>query len=252
MQYRRHKSSAVTKLRWFIIKKLHSFSRAKKKVNEHNWGGQGPLSATVIPEEAMETKLGTDKTRAAESPTESKLPEEEKTTVEESISSMEVGVSVGVSESADTLEELVDQMEIEISDHGDDGESEDGLGEESQDESSQDGGQHEMEEKTGTVDEPSGEKIQSMATMSNDGGGMVGKSEVKAKPTEMMQYSRRRRHSSTRLDKAEFPSISIQNQLSDDEIIELMELLQVLSMWHCVQLLPLSFTKRVTLCLYLM
>ena len=228
LQYRRHKSSAVTKLRWFIIKKLHSFSRTKKKaLTEHGWGSQEPLSTTVIPEEAMETKVGTEKTQAAESPTESKQPPEEKTTVEESISSLEVGMSVGVSESADTLEELVDQMEIEISDHGEDGESEEAMGDESQDESSHDGGQHDVEEKTGAVNKTSAEKIQSTATLSSDGGGVVGKSEVKAKPAEALQYSRRRRHSSTRLDKAEFPPISIQNQLSDDEIIELMELLQV-------------------------
>jgi hypothetical protein len=213
----------VTKLRGFIIKKLHSFSRAKKKVlTEHVWGGQEPLSATVIPEEAMETKVKTEKTQTAESPKESKQPPEEKATVEESISSMEV--AVGVSESADTLEELVDQMEIEISDHGEeDGESEEATGDESHDESSRDGGQHEAEEKTGAGDKTGAEKIQSTATVSSDGGGVVGKS----RPTEVMQYSRRRRHSSTRLDKAEFPPISIQNQLSDDEIIELMELLQV-------------------------
>ena len=229
MQYRRHKSSAVTKLRWFIIKKLHSFSRAKKKaLSDHTWSSQEPLSATVIPEEAVETKQRREKTQVADSPTESKQPPEEKATVEESISSIEVGVSVGVSESADTLEELVDQMEIEISDHGDDGESEDAMGDESQDESSQDGRQQcEVEEKAGAVDKTDAEKIQSTATVSSDGGGVVGKSEAKAKPAEMIQHSRRRRHSSTRLDKAEFPLISIQNQLSDDEIIELMELLQV-------------------------
>ena len=212
----------MTKLRWFIIKKLHSFSRTKKKVlTEHVWGSQEPLSATVIPEETMETKPRTDKTQAAESPKESKQPSEEKATVEESVSSMEV--AVGVSESADTLEELVDQMEIEISDHGEDGESEEATGDESQDESSRDGGQQEVEEKTGVGDKSGAEKIQSTATVSGDGGGVVGKS----RSAEMMQYSRRRRHSSTRLDKAEFPPISIQNQLSDDEIIELMELLQV-------------------------
>ena len=71
------------------------------------------------------------------------------------------------------------------------------------------------------------EKIQSSTTVSSDGGGVVGKGEVKTKPAEAVQFSRRRRHSSTRLDKDEFPPISIQNQLSDDEIIELMELLQV-------------------------
>lgn len=215
----------MTKLRWFIIKKLHSFSRFKRKVpTEHVWGSQEPLSATAIPEEAMETKLRTEKTQSAESPKESKeskQPPEEKATVEESVSSMEV--AVGVSESADTLEELVDQMEIEISDHGEDGESEEATGDESQDESSRDGGQQEVDEKTGAGDKTGAEKIQSTATVSGDGGGVVGRS----RSAEMMQYSRRRRHSSTRLDKAEFPPISIQNQLSDDEIIELMELLQV-------------------------
>ena len=214
----------MTKLRWFIIKKLHSFSRAKKKaLTEHGWGSQEPLSSTIIPKEAMDTKQGPEKKQGvAKSPAESKQQLDEKATVEESISSVEVGVSVGVSESADTLEELVDQMEIEISDHGEDGESEEAVGEESQDESP-----HEAEEKPGMADKTSTEKIQSSTTVSSDGGGVVGKREVKAKPAEAVQFSRRRRHSSTRLDKAEFPPISIQNQLSDDEIIELMELLQV-------------------------
>ena len=213
----------MTKLRWFIIKKLHSFSKAKKKTAaEHAWASQESVSTTVIPEETMETKVEVDKTRVDKSPTE---PSQDQTTVQESISSMEVGVSVGVSESADTLEDLVDQMEIEISDHGEDGESEGATGEESQDEAPHDGGQHEVEEKIGEVEKTS-EKIQSSTTVSTDrGGGVGGKSEVKAKPE--IQFSRKRRHSSTRLDKAEFQPISIENQLSDDEIIELMELLQV-------------------------
>ena len=187
-----------------MIKKLHSFSKARKRVEpsraEEVWSQD-----SVIPEES----------------TEARIPPSEQTTVQESSSSMEVGVSVGVSESVDTLEELVDQMEIEISDHGEDGDSEETVGEESLDESpSNDDKQNgKMEES-----EKTGEKIQSSTTVSS-GGGVVGKTEVKKSE---VQFSRKRRHSSTKLDKAEFPPITLDNQLSDDEIIELMELLQVL------------------------
>ena len=164
------------------------------------------------------------KTQISKQPIEPKLSSEEKATVQESSSSMETGVSESA---ADTLEELVDQMEIEISDHGDDGEGDETLGEESQDESPQDDSQHEVEEKVGVADKAS-EKIQSSTTVSGDSGSTAGKTEAKPK-SEALQLSRKRRHSSSRHDKAEFLPISIENQLSDDEIIELMELLQV----HC-------------------
>ena len=217
LQYRRHKSSAVTKLRWFIIKKLQSFSKARRKIepskSDTMWG-QESLSATVIPEETMESKLA-DETPRTRPLTESKQQSESQP---EAISSMEVGVS----ESVDTLEELVDQMEIEISDHGEDGDSEETMGEESLDESpSNSSTQKEIEE----ASEKSGEKIQSSTTVSS---GVAGAEKSGAKVKPEVQFSRKRRHSSTRLDKAEFTPISLDNQLSDDEIIELMELLQVL------------------------
>ena len=186
-----------------MIKKLHSFAKAKKRVEslraEQVWS-QG----SVIPEEHSEPELTPNN----------------HTTLQESSSSMEVGVAVGVSESVDTLEDLVDQMEIEISDHGEDGDSEGTVGEESHSESpSNDDKPTEKKEEL----EKSSEKIQSSTTVSSRGG-VVGKTEMKKSE---LQFSRKRRHSSTRLDKAEFPPISLDNQLSDDEIIELMELLQV-------------------------
>ena len=84
----------------------------KKASAEHDWASQDPLLAIIVPEEAMDTKQRAEKARTAKSPAESKQESEEKAIVEESISSMEVDVSVGVSESADTLKELVDHMEI--------------------------------------------------------------------------------------------------------------------------------------------
>lgn len=158
---------------------------------------------------------------ASRTTSETDQPPDVQSSVHESIPSMEVGVSVGVSESVDTLEDLVDQMEIEISDHGDDADSEETLGEESLDELPSDSNQ--QTEKTETSEKAS-EKIQSSATVSSSGD-VVGQSETKPKPE--VQFSRRRRHSSTRMDKLEFPPISLDNQLSDNEIIELMELLQV-------------------------
>ena len=160
------------------------------------------------------------------SQTRTEQPSDNQSGVQESVSSMEVGVSVGVSESVDTLEDLVDQMEIEISDHGDDGDSEETVGEESLDELATDDTQQNENMETA---EKASEKIQSSTTVSS-GVNVVGKSEMKTKPE--VQFSRRRRHSSTRLDRAEFPSISLDNQLSDSEIIELMELLQVCHVCH--------------------
>ena len=156
-------------------------------------------------------------------------PAGDHTTVQESISSMEVGVAVGVSESVDTLEDLVDQMEIEISDHGDEGESEDGAGEESLDESPRADGSQQGEKMEESAEKNS-EKIRSSTTVSGGAGGVTGTaSDVRAHHSEGQfgGSGRRRRHSSTRLDRAEFQPISLNNQLSDDEILELMELLQV-------------------------
>ena len=102
----------MTKLRWFIIKKLHSFTKAKRRSGDsaHGWS-----QAAVIPEDPAESNLAREKLRASSMSDVRQSPDDH-TTVQESISSMEVGVAVGVSESVDTLEDLVDQMEIEISD----------------------------------------------------------------------------------------------------------------------------------------
>ena len=212
----------MTKLRWFIIKKLHSFSKAKKRTDSskaERWGHES-VTATIIPEEPTAPVLVQGKA-PSRTTSETDQPRDVQSTVHESVPSMEVGTSVAVSESVDTLEDLVDQMEIEISDHGDDGDSEETMGEESLDELPSDSNQ--QTEKTETSEKAS-EKIQSSATVSSSGD-VVGKGEIQPKPE--VQFSRRRRHSSTRIDKLEFPHISLGNQLSDDEIIELMELLQV-------------------------
>ena len=212
----------MTKLRWFIIKKLHSFSKAKKRADSskvERWGQESVTSA-IIPEEPVAPMLMQEKA-PSRTTSETEQPPDVQSTVHESVAPIEVGGSVGVSESVDTLEDLVDQMEIEISDHGDDGDSEETLGEESLDEQPSDSNQ--QSEKMETSEKAS-EKIESSATVSSSGD-VVGKDEMKAKPE--IHFGRRRRHSSTRLDKIEFPPISLDNQLSDDEIIELMELLQV-------------------------
>ena len=97
--------------------------------------------------------------------------------------------------------ELVDQMEIEISDH-EGGGGEGGGG----------GGESGGEEKS--------EKPQQTATGAGKrGAGGEKKEEPKPQP-------RRRRHSST-MDKISFPTISLDRQLSDDEVIDLMNLLHV-------------------------
>ena len=213
----------MTKLRWFIIKKLLSFTKAKRRSSDsaHGWS-----QATVIPEEPVVSNLTRDGEKVpASSMTDVRQPLDNETTVQES--SMEVGVAVGVSESVDTLEDLVDQMEIEISDHGDEGESEETVGEESHDESPRGDDQQEPDKMEET--ENSTEKIRSSTTVSTGGGVAGAASKVRTHHSSEGGFGggRRRRHSSTRLDKAEFPPISLDNQLSDDETLELMELLQV-------------------------
>lgn len=150
------------------------------------------------------------------SPTAAKDSSEGQVVVEES--SMEVGAS----ESADTLEDLVDQMEIEISDHGEEEDSEDTVAEESLDESPQ--RESQGEEKVAEEDKSS-QKIQTSTTVST--GASVQGEKVKGQSSSEPQPTRRRRLSSARLERPEFHAISLDNQLSDDEILELMELLQV-------------------------
>ena len=96
--------------------------------------------------------------------------------------------------------ELVDQMEIEISDHeGGGGDAESGG------------------------DDKLKKPKQTTATAASGTGktGAKPKGKEGAKP-----QTRRRRHSST-LEKTDFPPITLERQLSDDEIIDLMNLLHV-------------------------
>ena len=98
--------------------------------------------------------------------------------------------------------ELVDQMEIEISDHegGGGGGGEGGGGES--------GGEEKSEKPQQTA----------VRAVKRETGG-VGKEDSKPQ-------HKRRRHSST-IDKISFPPISLDRQLSDDDVIDLMNLLHV-------------------------
>ena len=122
--------------------------------------------------------------------------------------------------STETLEELVDQMEIQISDHEDEGDTEDAMESTHEDENSQ---------KDGKIDQPTKEgtekvKMSAVIAATDASSGTVASSS--AVESGVVKPEKRRRHSSM-FERIEFPSIFLDKQLSDDDIIELMELLQV-------------------------
>ena len=206
-QYRRHKASAVSRLRKYLMKTLRSFTKIapfptqldKQHTAITGTGtGQEPgmeNEATEDPMEEADTELVID-TAGVGAGDPKALDAGERTETE---TEAEEGME-SENLTAATLE-LVDQMEIEISDHeGGGGDTESGG------------------------DEKSKKSKQTSATAAGSGAGKSGaKPEGKdaAKP-----QTRRRRHSST-LDKTDFPPISLERQLSDDEIIDLMNLLHV-------------------------
>lgn len=169
----------------------------------------------------------------------------------DSVEEVESVASVAVSSSSETLEELVDQMEIEISDHEGDGEGE-GKEEGSEEEeggvklrgvaSNLGGGAISVEEVSGGgMEKVKGdgemlsEKIEistRIGTGRGDGGRGVREGErmvphVRASGEEGGVTGGRRRRQSSSHDRTEFPPISLQKQLSNEDILELMGLLQV-------------------------
>lgn len=148
------------------------------------------------------------------------------------------------SSSSDTLEELVDQMDIEISDHeGEGGSSAEERGE---------GSEEEVEEvvMSGEVGEGEGDgeggtkgevvKIESSTRIATGGRSVVGGAEVmegvvsgssgrvrEEGSGSVSGGGRRRKYSSHSYDKIEFPVISTERQLSNEDIMELMGVLQV-------------------------
>lgn len=174
----------------------------------------------------------------------------------ESVEEVESVVSVVVSSSSETLEELVDQMEIEISDHEGDGEGEgkdDGSDEEEGVQkligvaSNLGGGTISVEEVGGGGGVENvkadgevlmGEKVEASTRIvtgrgRGDGGGegeegerMVSRVRMSREELSVTGGRRRRRQSSTH-DRTEFLSISLHRQLGNEDILELVDLLQV-------------------------
>ena len=151
--------------------------------------------------------------------------EEDTTTIEE----VESTASITASSSSETLEELMDQMDIELSDH---------EGEEGADEGKGEGSEGEVEE-IGGIGEREGvgmsEKIESSTHIHVGLSGEVGEKErMGAGPVRTVEKEggsgvvggRRRKHSST-YEKANFVVISMEKQLPNEDIVELMNLLQV-------------------------
>ena len=170
----------------------------------------------------------------------------------ESVEEVESVVSVAVSSSSETLEELVDQMEIEISDHEGDmedkengSEDEDGVPKLIGVASNLGGGTISVEEAGGgggggvekvKLDgEVLGEKIETSTRIVTGRGDSGGDGEEGERVVSRVRVSgeegcvvggRRRRQSSTH-DRTEFLPISLHRQLSNEDILELMALLQV-------------------------
>ena len=144
------------------------------------------------------------------------------------------------SSSSETLEELVDQMEIEISDReGEEGSSAEERGA---------GSEEEVEEVTvssggvATRGEEMvvSEKIERSTRIGTGGPGVIARGaeviegvmssssggRVREEGSVSSLGSRRRKYSSTH-DKAEFPVISLERQLTNEDIMELVGVLQV-------------------------
>ena len=216
IQYRRHKDSAVTKLRAYILKKLRSFNYPSHQVV--------PLLEGGVQEETMETESSLVIESNQETGSGHILLDRD---------NLDDGDSVAVSSSSETLEELVDQMEIEISDHEGEAEPEKDTSEESEEgdtlrgvASAVEAGGGDAVGKVKREGEIVSEKIEVSAKIST-GRGERGEEERQVVREEgCVVMGRRRRQSSTH-DRIEFPPISLDRQLSNEDILELMGLLQV-------------------------
>ncbi len=223
LQFRRHKDSAINKLRAYLFKTLRSFKypaatpeQASVMVLDHQSGGK-------IQEETMETQSSSSLVMES---IQDAAAGTEHVVLERSVADEDE--SAAVSSSSETLEELVDQMEIEISDH--EGEAEP--------EKAASGGSDEVEKRevvagkgadVGKSEDFGGEKVEistNLSLESADRGSAVGDGRSEGD----MAFGRRRRISSTH-DRIDFPAISTDRQLSNDEIIELMNILQVGKVW---------------------
>ena len=155
-----------------------------------------------------------------------------------SIGEIESVASIAASSSSETLEELVDQMEIEISDHEGSEGVDDRRGEGSEEESEEKvtGSAGEVVDSTGTAQkEILSEKIDTSTQITTRQLGGSREGEVPSHVRIMEEeggvsgaggIGRRRKHSAA-YEKMDFPVISPEMQLSNKEIIELMGLLQV-------------------------
>ncbi len=148
-QYRKHRLSAVTQLRSFLMRKLHSFLKSPRD--------SAPQQQQLLTQQSSEDSSD-EEVKSKGSPEKAK----------------ELGL--------ESLEDLVDQMEIEISDH--------------------------EEQKTDVASK--GEES----------------TEVKGQDKPKAQLKKRVRKIST-FERVEFRAISLDYQLCDDDIIDLMQLLQV-------------------------
>lgn len=150
-----------------------------------------------------------------------------------SIEELESISSIPASSSSETLEELVDQMEIEISDH--EGEGSMGEGGEGSEEEVDEGVASGDATKTKTeVEEEviTSEKIETSTRIAT-GHGSSGEAEKLGGHVRILEDEggsgtggRRRKYSSS-YEKIEFPVISMERQLSNEDIVELMSLLRV-------------------------
>ena len=141
--------------------------------------------------------------------------------------------SVPASSSSETLEELVDQMEIQISDH----EGEESLGEGEGSAAEEDGvvlsGHVTMGGGVGEGPPREGEEeevvmSEKISTSTRLGTGHRGSGELERGGAAVgVALGGRKRKASSTHDKTEFPGISLSKQLSNEDIVELMGLLQV-------------------------
>ncbi len=262
LQYRRHKHSAVTKLRSYILKKLYSFKYPTTTTTSDPLLLPPPLTLPLIkisPQPEADQLM-----EAAES--SSVIIDAGHVIVSEnsdsaSLEEAEGMSSIPASSSSETLEDLIDQMDIELSDREGEGTevsevmTSGGVAEMGVE--SEEGEGLEVEEEVVTS-----EKIET-STQIATGGRVAGEGETLGGPVKILEEEgggaglggrveeeggpsgsggrvrvleeevgstpgggRRRKHSST-YEKIEFPEISTEKQLSNEDIVELMELLQV-------------------------
>ena len=224
LQFRRYRQSTVNNLRTFLLKKLHSFNTPSSPIITS--------STSVLPQSQPSEIIEAG----------SSVVIEEMETAHVILSENTDGLDAAPpSSSSETLEELVDQMEIEISDReGEEGSSAEERGA---------GSEEEVEEVTvssggvATRGEEMvvSEKIERSTRIGTGGPGVIASrgaeviegvmssssgGRVREEGSVSSLGSRRRKYSSTH-DKAEFPVISLKRQLTNEDIMELVGVLQV-------------------------